>query len=91
MEDSREGYWKDVSQYREDKSKIHALVWDVYTRQKEELINRVFLVSVPCPKGGNMVWNFLKDNIIKEKDQYEYIGLHGFGYTFFEEEEGGVI
>ena len=31
----------------------------------------------------------MKDNIIEEKDYYEAIGLHGFYYTLFEEEEGG--
>ena len=31
----------------------------------------------------------MKDHIIDEKEQYEDIGLHRFGYKLFEEEEGG--
>ena len=49
------------------------------------------MVSGPNPKGGNLVWTCVKDNIIEEKDQYEAIGLRGFDYKLFEEEEGGVI
>ena len=33
----------------------------------------------------------MKDNIIKEKGDYEAIGIHGFDYNLFEEEEGGRI
>ena len=33
----------------------------------------------------------MKDNINKEKDKYEDIGLHGFDYKLPEEEEGGVL
>ena len=43
-------------------------------------------MSVPYPKGGNIVWTCGKDNIIKENEDYEAIGL----YLFEEEEVGGV-
>ena len=38
-----------------DRSNIHALRWDIYTKDKEELIKRYFSVYVPHPKGGNIV------------------------------------
>ena len=38
-----------------------------------------------------MVWTCVKDNIIKEKEDYKAIKLCGFEYTFFEEEEGGGV
>ena len=31
----------------------------------------------------------MKDHIIDEKEDYKYIGLRGFDYKLFEEEEGG--
>ena len=34
MEDSREEHWRDVAYDGEDKSKIYAMIWDVYTREK---------------------------------------------------------
>ena len=46
-------------------------------------------MSVPHPKGGGIVWNCVKDYIIDEKEQYESIGIRGFGCKLFEDEEGG--
>ena len=46
-------------------------------------------MSVPHPKGGAIVWTCVKDHIIDEKEDYKYIGLRGFDYKLFEEEEGG--
>ena len=43
-------------------------------------------MSVTNPKGGNIVWNSVKDNITEEKEDYEAIGLRGFDYKLFEEE-----
>ena len=48
-------------------------------------------MSLPHPKGGNIVWNCVKDGIIAENEQYKDIGICGFDYTLFEEEEGGGI
>ena len=48
-------------------------------------------MSVPHPEGGNIIWNCVKDNTIKENEEYESIGLHGFDYKIFEEERDGVI
>ena len=31
----------------------------------------------------------MKDNIVEEKEDYNAIGLRGFDYKLFEEEEGG--
>ena len=55
MEDSMEEKWRNVAKDDKDKSNIHALRWDVYTREKEELINIEFLVFVPHPKVGETV------------------------------------
>ena len=45
-------------------------------------------MSVPHPKGGAIVWTCVKDHIINEKEDYKDIGLCGFDYKLFEEEEG---
>ena len=66
--------------------KIHALRWEVYVKEKEDLIKRCFLVSVPHPKGGEIVWTCVKNHIIDEKEDYKDIRLHGFDYKLFEEE-----
>ena len=68
---------------------IHALLWNVYVKEKEELITRSFLVSVPHPKVGTIVWTCVKDHIIDEKEDYKEIRLRVFQCSLFEEEEGG--
>ena len=84
MEYSRVECCRGVSEDDEDKSKNHALMWGVYTKEKVELIERDVLVSVPHPKGGHTVWTCVKDNTIEEKEEYEAIRLRGFGYKLFE-------
>ena len=45
-------------------------------------------MSVPHLKGGTSFWTCVKDYIIDEKEDYKDIGLRGFDYKLFEEEEG---
>ena len=45
-------------------------------------------MSFPHPKGGTIFWTCVKDHIIDEKEDNKYIGLRGFDYKLFEEEEG---
>ena len=84
-----EDHWRDITEENDDKEKIHALRWDVYVEEKEEIITREFLESVTHPKGGTIVWTCVKDHIIDEKEDYKKIELCGFDYKLFEEEEGG--
>ena len=41
-------------------------------------------MSVPHPKGDNIVCNSVKNHIIDEKDQYKGIVLCGFEYKLFD-------
>ena len=66
--DSMEQHWRDVDDHDEDRSNIYALMWDVYTKEKGELIKREFLLTIPYPKRGNIVWTCVKDSIINEKE-----------------------
>ena len=84
-----EEHWRDIAQEGDDKKKMHSLRWKVYVKQKEELLKRDFLVSVPHPKEGEIVWTCVKDHIIDESEDYKDIGLLGFGFKLFEEEEVG--
>ena len=89
MDDTRYKNLRDVTDEGDDKKKIHALRWNVDVKEKKELIKRKFLVSVMHPKVGNIIWTCVKDNIIEGKKDYKAIGLLGFDYKLFEEEEGG--
>ena len=77
----REDHWRDLAEKNEDKKKIHALIWNVYVKEKEELITRAFLVSVPHTKLGTIVWTCVKDHVIDKKEDYKEIGLRGFDYS----------
>ena len=65
-----EEHWRDISQEGDDKKNIHALRWEVYVKEKKGLIKREFLLSVPHPKGGGIVWTFVKDHVIDEMEDY---------------------
>ena len=65
MDDTRDEHWRDIAKDGDDKKNIHALRWEVYVKEKEDLIKREFLVSIPHPKGGNIVWTCVKDHIIE--------------------------
>ena len=82
-------HWRDVDEEGDNKKNIHDLRWELYVKEKEELIKREFSVSVPNPKGGAIVWTCVKDHIINENEDYKDIGLRGFDYKLFEEEEVG--
>ena len=93
MEDIRfdiiwEDNWRDLAEENKNKKKIHALIWNVYVKKKEELITRVFLVSFPHPKLGTIVGTCVKYHVIDEMEDYKEIGLHGFDYSLFDEKEG---
>ena len=90
MEYSRVYQWRDVAEDGKYKSKIRSLWWYFYTRDKQELIKRQFLVSVPHPKGGEGC-TCVKDDTIEEKEKYDANVLRGFDYKLFEEEQGRGI
>ena len=54
IEDSREKHWAYFAEDGEYKSNIHAMRWNVYTREKEELIERECVwCQLRIRKGGN--------------------------------------
>ena len=50
----REEHWRDFAEEGDDKRRIHALRWEVYIKDKENLIKREFLVSVPHLKRSGL-------------------------------------
>ena len=91
MDDTRDKCWRDVTEDGDNKKNIHALSWDVYVKEKQDSIQREFLVSITHTKEGNIVWTCVKDHIINEKEHYEAIGRRGFDYKLFREDQGGSV
>ena len=55
IEESREEHWRDVAEDTKDTSKVNALRWDVYTRDKKEL-GKIYIFGVhnKLQKGGTL-------------------------------------
>ena len=47
----REDHWRDVDKEGEDNNNIHALRWEVYVKDKEELIKRYLGVRYTSERG----------------------------------------
>ena len=45
------------------------------------MIKREFLVQVPHPEGGGIIWTCVNDNIIEEKEENREIRLLSSNYT----------
>ena len=78
MDDSREEHWRDVAEEGGDKKEIRELRWEVYVKEKEELIKRDFLVSIPYLKGGGifgLVWSILSWRESSNTKLLDYVGL----------------
>ena len=88
LDEIREKHWRYVDEKSNNTKKINALWWELYVKWNQKLMKRNVSVSVPHPKGGGIVWTYVKDHIIDEKEDYKDIGLRGFYYKLFEEEEG---
>ena len=56
MDEIRDENWRGVSEEGDNKKKMNALRWYIYFKDKEELINIYFPVSVPHPKGGGALF-----------------------------------
>ena len=91
LDEIREEHWGGFAEGVGYKKKIRSLRWDVYVKEKQDLIRRYFLVSVTQPKGGSIVQTCVKDNIIEKKEEHKALGLRGFDYKLFGEEEGGGV
>ena len=52
MDEIRDEHWRDVAEEGYDNKKVNVRRWEVYVKEKEELIKREFLVSFTHPKGG---------------------------------------
>ena len=64
MDGTRDAHWRGVAEEGDDKKNIYTMRQEIYVKDKEKLIKRDILVSVPHLKGGNIVCNCVKDNRI---------------------------
>ena len=50
----REDHWRDLAEEKDNKKKIHTLRWNLYVKEKEELITGAFWYQCHIPKVGKL-------------------------------------
>ena len=67
-----EQHWKEAEEEENEyRGKVCDLRWEVYTKEKEGLTKREFLVAVPHPKRRQVLWNCVEGNVVGEKEEYK--------------------
>ena len=69
---------------------LHATSLGVYANEKETLIKGWCLVEVVGSYGKNFLWGVLVNHIVEEVNDHDEIGLQGFDFNLFDEDEKGV-
>ena len=67
-----------------DKALLHAERWDVYMNNKKALIKGGYCVELSGSDGNKFLWEVVDNYVV-------YIGIRGFNFNFFDEDEEGVV
>ena len=72
------------------KALLHAKRWDVYVNEKKNIIKGGYSLEFVGHYGKKVRWEVVENHVIEEATDYDKIGLRGFNFNFFGEEEKGV-
>ena len=75
----------------DEKSLLHAKRWDLYLNEKEKLVKGKYSVEVMGHDKKKVIWEVVGDHVVEETSDHEYIGLRGFDFNIFDEDEEGVV
>ena len=95
IDDERERHWRNVFEDNEggvdEKSLLHAKRWDLYLNEKEKLVNGKYSVEVAGHNKKKLLWEVVGDHVVEEPRDHVDIGLRGFDFNIFDEDEEGVV
>ena len=95
IDDKRERHWRNFFEDNEggvdDKALLHAKCWDLYLNEKESLVKGKYLVEVFGHDKKKLLWGVVGDHVLEEPCDHEDIGLRGFDFNIFYENEEGVV
>ena len=96
LENESQRHWRMFFEYNDggvDDKKvfIHANMWDFYVNKKEALIKGGCLVEVVSSDGKKVLWREVDNHFVQEENDYDEIGLWGFGFNLFNEDEDGGL
>ena len=92
LDDERERHWgmafeENYVGVEDAKALIHAKRWDVYVNEKENLVKGGYSVEVVSHDKKEIVWEVVNDHVVEEPTYHEDIGLQGFDFNVFDEDE----
>ena len=92
--DEREHHWRNIFEDNDggvdEKALLHAKRWDLYLYKKESLVKGKYLVEVVGHGMKNVLWEVVGDHVVEEPSDHEDIGIRGFDFNIFDEDEEGV-
>ena len=96
INEKRERQWRMVFEYNDggvDDAKVllHAKMWDLYVNEKENMVKGGYLVEVVYHDNKKVLWEVVHDHMLEEPSDHEEIGLRGFDFNVFDEDEEGVV
>ena len=96
IDDERERHWRILFEdnYRgvdDTKAFLHANMWDLYVNEKENLAKGKYLLEVVGHDKKNVLWEVVNDHVVEEPSDHKDIGLRGFDFNIFDEDEEGVV
>ena len=96
IDNERERHWRNVFEDNEGgvddkKALLHAKMWDLYVNEKEQLVKVNYLVEVFGHDKKNVLWEVVNDHVAEEPSDHKDIGLRGFDFNIFDEDEEGVV
>ena len=94
IDDERERHWRMVFKendggVEDEKALLHDKRWDVYVNEKENIVKGGYLVEVVSHEKNKVLWGVVDDHVVEEPTDNEEIGLRGFDFNFFDEDEEG--
>ena len=96
IDDERERHWRNVFEDNEvgvdyKKALLNAKRWDLYVNKKEHLVKGKYLVEVAVHDNKKVLWELVDDHVVEEPSDHKDIGLRGFDFNIFDEDEEGVV
>ena len=73
------------------KELLHAKIWYLYVNEKENIVKGGYLVEFVGHDGKKVLWEVVNNHVVEEPTEHEDIGLWGFDFNYFDEDEEGVV
>ena len=73
------------------KALLHAKRWDIYVNEKENIVKCVYLVENFGYDKNKVLWEVVDYHVVEEPIDHEEIGLQGFDFNVFGQDEEGVV